>query len=129
MEFSAEALQSLMQHQWQGNIRELQNTINRAVLLSEQTMIGVDDLWNEGNQAAGTGGSVVKDGLVEGSLNQLPYQEAKSQMLHRFNAVYLAEALRASAGNVTAAARSCGLERQAFQRLLRRYQIESRSFR
>lgn len=129
MEFSAEALQSLMQHQWQGNIRELQNTINRAVLLSEQTMISVDDLWDEGRQVAEAGDSLVQDEPVEGQFNHLPYQEAKSQMLHRFNAVYLAQALRASAGNVTAAARSCGMERQAFQRLLRRYQIESRSFR
>lgn len=129
LEFSAEALQALMQHQWQGNIRELQNTINRAVLLSGQTLIGVDDLWEEGRETAATGEGPVQGVLAEEPLNHLTYQEAKNHMLHRFNAVYLAEALKAAAGNVTAAARSCGLERQAFQRLLRRYHIESRSFR
>jgi DNA-binding NtrC family response regulator len=129
LEFSAEALQALMQHQWQGNIRELQNTINRAVLLSGQTLIGVDDLWEEGRETAATVEGPVQGVLAEEPLNHLPYQEAKNQMLHRFNAVYLAEALKAAAGNVTAAARSCGMERQAFQRLLRRYHIESRSFR
>lgn len=129
LEFSAEALQALMQHQWQGNIRELQNTINRAVLLSGQTLIGVDDLWEEGRETAAIGEGPVQGVLAEEPLNHLPYQEAKNHMLHRFNAVYLAEALKAAAGNVTAAARSCGMERQAFQRLLRRYHIESRSFR
>jgi len=129
VEFSAEALQALMQHQWQGNIRELQNTINRAVLLSGQTTIGVDDLWDEGHETAETDDGPVQGRFVDAPLNHLSYQEAKNQMLHRFNAVYLAEALKAAAGNVTAAARSCGMERQAFQRLLRRYHIESRSFR
>ena len=46
-----------------------------------------------------------------------------------FNARYLADTLQAAGGNVTMAARDCGMERQAFQRLLRRYNIESRSFR
>ena len=130
MEFSAEALQALMQHQWQGNIRELQNTINRAVLLSGQTMIEVHDLWDEEPEAAVTEeGSVLRGLFDETSLHHLPYQDAKSLLLHRFNGTYLAEALKAAAGNVTAAARACGMERQAFQRLLRRYNIESRSFR
>ena len=60
---------------------------------------------------------------------QLPYREAKNIVLHRFNAAYLAAALKAAGGNVTGAARTCGMERQAFQRLLRRYNMESRSFR
>jgi len=37
--------------------------------------------------------------------------------------------LAAHQGNVTAAARQCGLERQAFQRLMRRYGILSSDFR
>ena len=41
----------------------------------------------------------------------------------------LAQALQAAGGNVTVAARACDMERQAFQRLLRRYNIESRRFR
>ncbi|QQG66547.1 sigma-54-dependent transcriptional regulator [Desulfobulbus oligotrophicus] len=130
MEFTADALQALMQHQWQGNIRELQNIINRCALLNEQTIIERRDLWNDASEE-GTAGkrSVVHDSIDTTSVTHLSYQDAKNQVLQQFNDAYLTAALKTTAGNVTAAARICGMERQALQRLLRRYRIESRSFR
>ena len=40
----ADALKLLMRYQWPGNIRELENAIERAMLLAEGTHIAVDDL-------------------------------------------------------------------------------------
>jgi Nif-specific regulatory protein len=40
----AEAQKVLMRHNWPGNIRELENVIERAVLLAEGTVVRVDDL-------------------------------------------------------------------------------------
>ena len=129
LEFTAEALQYLMQRQWQGNVRELQNVVNRGVLLCRGTSIAADDLCDDQGISCLPGNS--DDQEQQSSLlgGQLPYREAKNALLHQFNASYLADALNAANGNVTVAARSCGMERQAFQRLLRRYHIESRSFR
>lgn len=130
LELGDEAVQALMRHSWPGNIRELQNLINRAVLLCQGPVIGVADLWEEEPSPPGinedTGDvpvAVADDG------RRLSYKEAKSRLLEAFNARFLAEALQVAGGNVTVAARDCGMERQAFQRLLRRYNIESRSFR
>jgi Nif-specific regulatory protein len=39
-----EALKLLMRYQWPGNIRELENAIERAMLLAEGSQIAVDDL-------------------------------------------------------------------------------------
>jgi DNA-binding NtrC family response regulator len=130
LEFSAEALQSLMQHPWPGNVRELQNTVNRAVVLCEQSIIEVNDLWDEveGILRSPDEGTLLET-LDGASSNHLTYQKAKNVLLHRFNSTYLSQALKAAGGNVTVAARACGMERQAFQRLLRRYNIESRNFR
>ncbi|NNE84479.1 MAG: sigma-54-dependent Fis family transcriptional regulator [Alphaproteobacteria bacterium] len=39
---SEAALQLLMQHQWRGNVRELENTVHRAVILANGDEIGTD---------------------------------------------------------------------------------------
>ena len=129
LEFTAEALQFLMQRPWPGNVRELQNIVNRAVLLGQETLIGVNDLGEDRDELLGE-----EDGQGQEPLSSSPqplpsYREAKNAQLRQFNASYLAEALRTANGNVTLAARTCGMERQAFQRLLRRYHLESKSFR
>ena len=56
-------------------------------------------------------------------LQHVPYAEAKEMMMREFTRSFLGEHLRLSGGNITAAARRCGIERQALQRLLRRYQL------
>jgi two-component system response regulator AtoC len=50
---SPEALKVLMRHNWPGNIRELENVVERAVLLADGGSIGVGDL-QIGEQATQT---------------------------------------------------------------------------
>ncbi len=56
-----EALKLLMRYNWPGNIRELENTIERAALLCENRLIEADDLRlvGEAPSTSGEGGSVV----------------------------------------------------------------------
>lgn len=42
--FSSEALQALKAHSWPGNLRELRNTVERAVILSSGELIGLEAL-------------------------------------------------------------------------------------
>jgi DNA-binding NtrC family response regulator len=42
--FTPQAVKYLNRHNWPGNIRELQNAIERAVLMAESNLIGVEDL-------------------------------------------------------------------------------------
>jgi DNA-binding NtrC family response regulator len=53
-----EAAKILMRHNWPGNIRELENVIERAVLLSDTPLIGVADL-QIGDQQTVSGGEKV----------------------------------------------------------------------
>ncbi len=121
LEFTPEALHCLMNHTWKGNVRELQNTINRAVLLSNGSYITPADFMNA-EQGDGTGSGAA-------CVHQLPYKKAKEEMLTRFSVSYLTNALIRSGGNVSVAARQSRMERQAFQRLMRRYSIRSADFR
>lgn len=43
---SSEALKALVSHSWQGNVRQLENTIHRAVLLAQGPEIQVHDLFD-----------------------------------------------------------------------------------
>jgi DNA-binding NtrC family response regulator len=42
--FTAEAMQTLTRYQWPGNVRELVNVVERAIVLTKRTVIGVEDL-------------------------------------------------------------------------------------
>ena len=126
LEFQPEALQCLLRRPWKGNIRELQNTINRAVLLSHDNSITPADLVDPeaGDCTPSLGGLIDPQCYLN-----MSYKEAKQEVVKCFTRTYLAQALTASGGNVSAASRSCGMERQALQRLMRRYTIKSRDFR
>ena len=128
LEFTPEALQCLMQRPWKGNVRELQNTINRGVLLCTGKQITPMDLMSPAEDN-GTGRVPSKDGDGKACVHQLPYKLAKEEVVSCFAAAYLKNALTRTQGNVSAAAKHSGIERQAFQRLLRRYAIRSDDFR
>jgi two-component system NtrC family response regulator len=50
-----EALKVLMRHNWPGNIRELENVLERSVLLADGGTVGMDDLQIGDHQAAPSG--------------------------------------------------------------------------
>ncbi len=122
LEFTTDALQCLMRRVWKGNVRELENTIHRAVLLCNGHEIIPADL---------VGSDAESDPAAVGQtcyLN-LPYKEAKEEVVNNFTVTYLSNVLTAHGGNVSAAARSCGMGRQVFQRLMRKHGIRSDEFR
>lgn len=110
-----------MRRTWEGNVRELENVILRGILFCSNDVITPDD--------AGITGDISKECLVELSSQDLPYKEAKEQTLNLFNKNYISNILSANMGNVTQAAKICGLERQALQQIMRRYGIRAEDFR
>ncbi len=127
LEFSEEALQQLLQHPWRGNVRELQNTINRAVLLGSDRRIERKDLMLETQGQNCT--CLIQAGNPFEQLQHLDYAGAKEVVLKEFTGAYLRTAVGRSHGNISLAAKNCGMERQALQRLLRRYEISVEDFR
>lgn len=127
LEFTPEALQCLLRRPWRGNIRELQNIINRAVLLCRGSRVTPMDLLpDEDGATILTTGTMINP---HACYLQLPYKQAKEEVLNSFTRSYVTSVLTATQGNVSAAARQCGMERQALQRLMRRYKIASTAFR
>jgi DNA-binding NtrC family response regulator len=119
LKLRADLAEELSRLEWPGNVRELENTIRRAVILCRGPLITPSCLGTE----------IEEKCTVPPSLHDLPYREAKQKILNAFNRDYLSALLTHHQGNVTHAAGQCGLERQAFQQLLRRYGLKSEDFR
>jgi DNA-binding NtrC family response regulator len=118
---SAEFMEMLLRRNWEGNVRELENVINRAILLSTGDTIKPHDIgWNVNSQDRC---------VVDRDIQDMHYKKAKEELLVRFHHEYLGELLRRNNGNVTRSARECGLERQALQQIMRRYGLKSKDFR
>ena len=120
-QIAPELVQRLLAHPWEGNVRELENVIKRAVVMAPGDTVHAEDIgW-------APIGPMLPTGLTNPGL--APYQEAKKQVLAAFNRGYVSQALRASGGNVTQAAQMAGLERQGLQQIMKRCGIKSDTFR
>ncbi len=119
---SADLMELFLRAPWEGNVRELENVIVRGVLFSPDREIRPEHV---GLQSAAGGRACPAPKAME----NLTYRDAKEEALKQFHDGYLKSVLSATNGNVTQAAKLCGLERQALQQLMRRYKIRSDMFR
>jgi len=113
-DLSPGAYQKLLLHDWPGNIRELENVVERAVVFCQQTVIQASDILLPHAEAGEAGES---------------FQAAKSRMIAQFEKNYIQDILRANRGNITKAAQASQKNRRAFWELIRKYKIEVRDFR
>ena len=118
---SAELLEIFVSRIWEGNVREMENLIIQGILFSSE-----DDIRPRN---VGLDKETQTVCLVDSTFQELPYKTAKEQTLQSFNTGYINNILTASQGNVTRAAKLCGLERQALQQIMRRYGIKADPFR
>lgn len=103
--FDPGALQSLREHPWPGNIRELDHAIERAVLLSPGPMIRSMDL---GLRAPASTGTL--------RLDEMSLEEVEKHLIQR--------TLAKHGGNVSKAADALGLSRSALYRRLEKFNLE-----
>ncbi len=107
-DFTADALQLLLNYLWPGNVRELRTAIEHAVVLCRGEKISARDLPPS---VRGRGGSTPL--LVR---NDLTVKEAEKQLIIR--------ALKETNGNRTLAAKKIGMSRRTFHRKLHAYHLE-----
>ncbi len=116
------AMEALTCSRWVGNVRELENVIERAVVLTTDEVIDVDDLPPNFREAPKGGGEVEVF-----SLAHLPYAQAKRLAMRAFERRYLSALLERNNNNVSSAARAAGVDRSNFRRLLKQYEVGGRS--
>ena len=100
-------------HTWPGNIRELENLMERSVLLCENEKIRVDDLPGLVPMVMGT----ADDSELEG----MPLKDYVRVHTAKLERARIAKALEAEGSNVTRAARRLGISRKSLQTKMKDY--------
>ncbi len=110
LRFSPEALSYLNAAAWPGNIRQLRNVVEQCTVLCNSDVIPLE---------------LARTALHDRPGGILPLDEARLGFERR----YLLSLLRATAGNMTVAARTAGRNRTEFYKLLNRHELDPKDFR
>ena len=100
LRINQQALDKMMDYSWPGNIRELQNTIEKAVILSDTAVIKPEDLYLRPASKSIAFDSIVTLGDMEQKM--------------------IAMAIEKNNGNLTAAAEQLGITRQTLYNRLKK---------
>lgn len=102
--FDARARRGLLDHPWNGNVRELRHTVEKAVILCDGGSVDAASLMLRPSQ---------RRGAAAGSATTLEEMER----------VMIREAIARHDGNLTAVAEQLGISRQTLYNKIKRYQI------
>lgn len=120
---SPEAMDTLKNHNYTGNVRELENIIERGVIFCQGSELTKKNLCLEE-----TGG--LKQHLpTDENVFSLPFKEARETVLKDFYRAYIEALLEKHGGNVTQAAVKAGIQRQYLHRLIKEAGVKNGAYR
>jgi DNA-binding NtrC family response regulator len=117
--FSKKALKLIYEYAWPGNIREMENTIERCLIVAERDIIDVEDLPPH-IKASQTNGSVDLNGGLFTDDSIIPFEKLKEESIRH--------ALKVTNGNIVEAAKKLQLGRATIYRLMEKFNIQNRPF-
>jgi Response regulator containing CheY-like receiver, AAA-type ATPase, and DNA-binding domains len=113
-----DALKLLINYHWPGNVRQLVNVLERAVVLATGPSLTARDLPAELELP-----STFNNGFIDDLMN-LPFKEAKEKITSRMMKEYLSRKLQKNEGNISHTAAELGIHRQSLQSMMRRLGIK-----
>jgi DNA-binding NtrC family response regulator len=115
---SKDAMDLLQRAEWKGNVRELKNVLESAIVMGRGDTLLPGDLPSDFiGTAAAPGGAAVDAGFL--AIDD--YREARRQ----FEITFIKGKLQANGGNITRTAGAIGLHRQSLQEKLRELGIRA----
>jgi len=117
-----EALRLLREQPWPGNVRQLENAIEHAVVMTRGDSILPSDLpfGRDEAHADEDGPSSSPRAFWSDTLSELPFTQAKEKAALAFESAYVQRLLKRTGNNVSEAARQAGMDRSNFRRLMKK---------
>ncbi|WP_028574728.1 sigma-54-dependent transcriptional regulator [Desulfonatronovibrio hydrogenovorans] len=115
--FSPDALEYLSAYEWPGNVRQLENVVERCMVLAAKDLIGVDDLPSE-----------IKDeeAQFKSAVDLLPIRLELSGTLEKIEAALIRRALVRSNFVQVKAAELLSISKSLLQYKLKKYNIQAK---
>jgi sigma-54-specific transcriptional regulator len=127
VEISPEARQVLLNYSWPGNIRELENVIHYALIVSRDGVIRPGDLRLHGRALAASGGRLDNRREADGQAASLSealralFDEARPELYAHVEEVLIRQAFGHCGGNQVRTARLLGISRNVLRAQLKRF--------
>jgi len=130
----------LINHEWTGNVRELENCIHRHYLLSDGELLDIQEQDFKTHKNTQNLNEIITEtkkedidesianisNIIEDEPNTLlNFSNAKKIAVERFEAKFVSRILYICEGNVTKAAKLCGKERRSFGKMVKKYNIKN----
>ncbi|MBI2479060.1 MAG: sigma-54-dependent Fis family transcriptional regulator, partial [Planctomycetia bacterium] len=112
--FTPQAMELLERYRWPGNIRELKNVIERAVLLAQGEYLDTGDLTLSNLATASESGEIVLPG-------RNPYEPASLADIERH---HIETTLKSTEWNKSKTSEILGIERSTLDRKIKRYALK-----
>jgi DNA-binding NtrC family response regulator len=109
VDLTSDAMDALLAYDWPGNVRELRTAIEHGVVMATTDKIALRDLPRAVRQAARA--------KLPGGISAQAFEQSMSPLdLHETERKLIVQALAATNGNVTAAAKKLGISRRTLHR-------------
>jgi DNA-binding NtrC family response regulator len=120
--FSAGAMNLLMNLDWPGNVRELENVVHRAIILANDDVIRQGDLVNIIDKLPQVDLDVPRTSEELKRIKKIARQKSVENVEKHF----VLSALKRNGWNVTRSSEETGMQRSNFQALMKKYDIRIR---
>jgi DNA-binding NtrC family response regulator len=121
-EISPTAIHVLKSQEFPGNVRELENIIERGVVFCRTDTLEAKDLFLENEQVP-----FFPD--LNQEISSLSFKEAKDKVISLFHEQYIRLLLNKNNGNISRAAEQAGIQRQYLHRLIKETGLDAEDFK
>jgi len=125
--FSEAAIRSFRARAWKGNVRELENVVERMVVLLEPGSEIRPEHIPAVEQPGGSTPAVAPSLMNSEVTTEEPYYSARDRLVASFELQYLTQLVSQARGNMSRAARAAGLDRTTLYRLIERHGLQRKT--